>query len=49
MNNFDAVLKMAIETYAEISGEKVEDIIKECQNFESQKAKNVQMLMFAVA
>lgn len=47
MKNFDAVLKMAIETYAEISGEPIEKIIDECQDFNSQTAKNVQMLMFA--
>lgn len=47
MTNFDEVLKAAIETYAEISGMSIKDIVNECSDFESQTAKNVQLLMFA--
>lgn len=47
MTNFDEVLQMAIEQYAELSGETVDSIVRQCQDFNSQTAKNVQMLMFA--
>ncbi|HGV0794660.1 TPA: hypothetical protein ACNBW6_003883 [Escherichia coli] len=49
MENFENILKMAIETYSELSGISKEEIIKECQDFESQTSKNVQLLMFSIA
>lgn len=47
MNNFEQVMRMAIETYAELSGESFEEIAKQCQDYDSQTAKNVRLLMFA--
>lgn len=49
MENFENVLHMAIQTYSEISGLSKEEIIKECQDFNSQTSKNIQMLMCSVA
>ncbi|WVH02274.1 hypothetical protein [Escherichia phage ECP2304] len=47
MNNFDSVLKQAITEYSKLSGKSEEEIIKECQDFNSQTSVNIRLLMFA--
>lgn len=42
-----AMLKMAVEAYAEISGMSVSDVAKACLDIESQTAKNVIFLIEA--
>ena len=46
MTNFDKQLKVAIETYAELSGNTIELIRSECIDFESATSRHVQMIMF---
>ncbi len=44
---FETLLKMAIETYAELTGRTFKDVAEECRDMTSQTAKNVSLLMFA--
>jgi len=44
---FEQVLKMAIETYAQLDGRSVKEIAEECKDFTSQTAKNIFLLISA--
>ena len=48
MNGFDTALKLAIEAYAELSGESVAEVLAAIQaEPNGSKAENIKLLMFA--
>ena len=42
-------MKLAIETYSEITGKTLENIVSECQNGNQVIIESIQMLMFSVS
>jgi len=42
-------MKLAIETYSELTGQSFDSIVKECLNGNSQLIKNIKLLMICAA
>jgi hypothetical protein len=45
----ETTMKLAIETYSELTGQNFESIVNECLNGNKQLIKNIKLLMIAVA